>query len=79
MKKMLKKNPDFTKTVLWAFDAIMTFLTIDAEVSAPDLSDQRAECIYSCDVAVGGVLLQWQHSSGKGPGPPPATSLRGVK
>ena len=58
------------------------YLKSDAVVSAPDLSDPRAEyviCTDACDVAAGGVLLQWQHPSGRGPGPPDGVPLRGDK
>ncbi|KAL3911560.1 MAG: hypothetical protein SGPRY_008648, partial [Prymnesium sp.] len=86
MTEMLRKTPDFTKTswqaVKESFEAIITFLRSDACVSAPDLSDPYAEyviCTDACDVAAGGVLLQWQHPSGKGPGPPPGVPLRGGK
>ena len=86
MIEMLRKSPD-PKKATWdgvrqSFDAILTFLQSDAIISAPDLSDPLAEyviCTDACDIAAGGVLLQWQHPSGKGGGPPPGTPLRGGK
>ena len=33
----------------------------------------------ACDVAVGGSLLQWQHPSGRGPGPPEGTTVRNLE
>lgn len=86
MNEMLRKKPDPTKTswqaVRESFEAIMAFLKTDAVVSAPDLSDPLAEyviCTDACDVAIGGVLLQWQHPSGRGPPPPAGVPLRGGK
>lgn len=88
MVELLRSKPDPKKTgpnpwegVRQSFEAILTFLKSDAVVSAPDLADPRAEyviCPDACDIAAGGVLLQWQHSApGGGPGPPAGTPLRG--
>ena len=84
MTEALKKNPDPVKTnptsIAESFNAIMTFLKSDAVMAAPDLHDPRAEYVIvtdACDVAAGGALLQWQHPSGAGPGPPPDVPLRG--
>ena len=84
MTEMLKKNPSPEKATATAlrqsFEAIISFLRSDAVVAAPDLQDPKAEyviCTDACDVAAGGVLLQWQHPSGRGPGPPAGTPLRG--
>ena len=63
-----------------SFEAIMLFLRSSAVVSAPDLSDPRAEYVIvcdACDIAAGGALLQWQYPGGNGPGPPAGTPLRG--
>ena len=86
MVEMTKAKPDPKKAswegVRQSFEAIIGFLRSDAVVSAPDLSDPLAEyviCTDACDVAAGGVLLQWQHPSGKGPGPPPSVPVRGGK
>ena len=86
MVEMTKAKPDPKKAswegVRQSFEAIIGFLRSDAVVSAPDLSDPLAEyviCTDACDVAAGGVLLQWQHPSGKGPGPPPSIPVRGGK
>lgn len=86
MTEMLRKKPDLTKTsweaVEQSFRAIITFLNSKAIVAAPDLRDPLAEyviCTDACDVAAGGVLLQWQHPTGAGPGPPPGVPLRGGK
>ena len=86
MVEMTKAKPDPKKAswegVRQSFEAIIVFLRSDAVVSAPDLSGPLAEyviCTDACDVAAGGVLLQWQHPSGKGPGPPPSIPVRGGK
>ena len=71
------------KAVEHSFECILMFLKSSAVVSAPDLSDPLAEyvvCTDACDVAAGGVLLQWQWpGKGPGPGPPEGTPLRGGK
>ena len=81
LKKNSKEPPDDDWSgVQQSFEAIVDFLQSSAVVSAPDLSDPRAEfviCTDACDIAAGGVLLQWQHPSGRGPGPPPGVPLRG--
>jgi hypothetical protein len=67
-----------------SYEAIMIFLQSSAVVSAPDLHDPLAEyviCPDACNIAVGGVLLQWQwpvHGE-NGPGPPAGTPLRAGK
>ena len=64
-----------------SFRAILDLLTSSAVVSCPDLADPLAEYVLvtdACDVAVGGALLQWQHPSGQGPGPPEGTPVRGA-
>ena len=67
-----------------SYEAIMMFLQSSAVVSAPDLQDPLAEyviCPDACNIAVGGVLLQWQwpvHGE-NGPGPPAGTPLRAGK
>ena len=67
-----------------SYEAIMMFLQSSAVVSAPDLHDPLAEyviCPDACNIAVGGVLLQWQwpvHGE-HGPGPPAGTPLRAGK
>ena len=89
-KQTLPFDPRYTKgtpehAVAWnavqqSFEAIMLFLRSSAVVSAPDLSDPLAEYVIvcdACDIAAGGALLQWQHPSGRGPGPPAGTPLRG--
>ena len=63
-----------------SFEAIMLFLRSSAVMAAPDLRDPLAEYIIvcdACDIAAGGALLQWQHPSGNGPGPPAGTPMRG--
>ena len=88
MTDMLKKGAvakeGFTSTqreaVKQSCQAIMTFMQSDAVMSAPDLKDPLAEyviCPDACDVAAGGVLLQWQHPTSGGPGPPKHVPLRG--
>ena len=94
MNEMLKKMPlndprlkdgtaEHTKSwdgVQQSFEAIMIFLRSSAVVSAPDLTDPRAEYVIvcdACDVAAGGALLQWQYPGSNGPGPPAGTPLRG--
>ncbi|RPG36136.1 MAG: hypothetical protein CBB72_004845, partial [Muricauda sp. TMED12] len=55
-----------------SWQAIMDHLDSDAVVSTPDFDDPLAEfviCTDASDIAVGGVLMQWQHPTGKGPGP----------
>ena len=67
-----------------SYEAILMFLQSSAVVSAPDFQDPLAEfviCTDACNVAVGGVLLQWQwpvHGE-NGPGPPVGTPLRAGK
>ena len=93
LKKMPEKDPRGTPgtpehTQAWnavrqSYEAIMTFMTSRAIVSAPDLSDPHAEyviCTDACDVAAGGALLQWQWpGEGYGPGPPAGIPMRGQK
>ena len=84
MTEKLKKGADLSTWcgVQQSFEAIMLFLQSSAIVSAPDLADPLAEyviCTDACNIAAGGVLLQWQHPTGRGPGPPPGTPLRGGK
>ena len=86
MNAMLKKGAVYDSKAQAAIDesfgAILTFLKSSAVVSAPDLRDPRAEyviCTDACDIAAGGVLLQWQHPSGRGPPPPPGVPMRGGK
>ena len=97
MNALLKKMPDNDPrgtpgtpehTNAWSavrqsYDAIMTFMTSRAIVSAPDLSDPNAEyviCTDACDIAAGGALLQWQWpGEGFGPGPPAGVPMRGAK
>ena len=66
-----------------SYEAILMFLKSDAVVSAPDLKDPLAEyviCTDACNVAAGGVLLQWQwRKPGPSARPPPGTPLRGMK
>ena len=65
-----------------SFRAIVSHLSSDAVVSGPDLEDPLAEFVLvtdACDVAVGGSLLQWQHPSGRGPGPPEGTTVRNLE
>ena len=48
-------------------------------MACPDFTDPNAEfviCTDACDIAVGAVLMQWQHPSGCGPGPPEGVPLR---
>ena len=64
MTEKLKKNSDLSdwSGVQQSFEAIMLFLQSSAIVSAPDLADPLAEyviCTDACNVAAGGVLLQW--------------------
>ena len=64
-----------------SFRAIVAHLSSDAIVAGPDLEDPLAEYVLvtdACDVAVGGCLLQWQHPSGRGPGPPEGTTVRNL-
>ena len=82
LKKDAKSTPEAWEGVRQSFEAIMMFLKSDAVVSAPDLKDPMAEyviCTDACDVAAGGVLLQWQHPTGKGPRPPNGVPMRGDK
>jgi hypothetical protein len=84
MSEKLKKGANISdwSGVQQSFEEIMLFLQSSAIVSAPDLADPLAEyviCTDACNVAAGGVLLQWQHPTGRGPGPPPGTPLRGGK
>ena len=79
-RKGTPENLEAFEGVKQSFQAIMMFLRSSAVVSAPDLRDPFAEYVIvcdACDVAGGGALMQWQHPSGKGPGPPPGTPLRG--
>jgi len=72
------------KGVQESYEAIMLFLQSSAVVSAPDFQDPLAEfviCPDACNIAVGGVLLQWQwpiHGT-RGPGPPAGVPLRAGK
>ncbi len=88
-KTLIPNDPRYMKgtqehAIAWdavqqSFEAIMLFLRSSAVVSAPDLSDPLAEYVIvcdACDVAAGGALLQWQHPSGRGPGPPAGIPLR---
>ena len=90
LKKMSPKDPRLVSgskehTVAWnavqqSFEAIMLFLRSSAIVSAPDLRDPYAEYVIvcdACDVAAGGVLMQWQYPGSNGPGPPAGVPLRG--
>ena len=90
LKKMSPKDPRLVAgskehTTAWdavqqSFEAIMLFLRSSAIVSAPDLRDPYAEFVIvcdACDVAAGGVLLQWQYPGSNGPGPPAGVPLRG--
>ena len=67
-----------------SYEAILMFLQSSAVISAPDLQDPLAEyviCTDACDIAAGGVLLQWQwpvHGE-FGPGPPAGIPIRGEK
>ena len=57
------ENRDLMSGVQQSYEAILMFLQSSAVVSAPDLQDPLAEyviCPDACDIAVGGVLLQWQ-------------------
>ena len=63
-----------------AVNAINSFLVSDQVMGLPDFTDPNAEfviCPDACNVAVGGVLLQWQHPDRPGPGPPPGVPMRG--
>ena len=69
------------ESVRQSYEAVCEHLASDAVVAAPCLDDPLAEfvlCTDASDVAVGGALLQWQHPSGKGPGPPPTATLRNL-
>ena len=82
-KRFIEGTPEHQQAwaaVQQSFEAIMLFLRSSAVVSAPDLSDPAAEYVIvcdACDIAAGGALLQWQHPSGRGPGPPAGVPLRG--
>ena len=80
---MLRKNGVWNQgAVDIAVKAINSFLTSDAVMGFPDFVDPLAEfvlCPDACNVAVGGVLLQWQHPGGAGPGPPSGTPMRGER
>ena len=56
-----------------SWQAVVEYLDSDAVLAAPDYDDPNAEfviCTDASDYAVGGVLMQWQHSDSVGPGPP---------
>jgi hypothetical protein len=83
----MKRGPGYTFTeedrtsVEDSFHAIVSHLSSSAVVAGPDLEDPLAEFVLvtdACDVAVGGSLLQWQHPSGRGPGPPEGTTVRNL-
>ena len=84
MKQGTPEHQDMMRGVQQSYEAIMTFLQSSAIVAAPDFQDPLAEfviCPDACNVAVSGVLLQWQwpiHGE-HGPGPPAGTPLRGGK
>ena len=84
MNGMLKKegNTPTEKELSDSFHAILSYLRSDAIVALPDLADPLAEyviCTDACDISVGGVLMQWQHPTGAGPGPPDNVPIRGEK
>ena len=63
-----------------AVSAINSFLISDTVIGLPEFTDPQAEfvvCPDACNVAVGGVLMQWQHPQRPGPGPPAGVPLRG--
>ena len=67
--------------VFEAWQAITAHLSSDAVVASPDFDDPLAEFVLTpdaSDVAVGGCLMQWQHGSGRGPGPPAGQDVRGL-
>ena len=67
--------------VFEAWQAITAHLSSDAVVASPDFDDPLAEFVLTpdaSDVAVGGCLMQWQHESGRGPGPPAGQDVRGL-
>ena len=75
MNEKLRKGADMKDLtgVKQSFEAILLFLRSSAVVAAPDLADPLAEyviCTDACDVAAGGVLLQWQHPNSCACGPP---------
>ena len=80
---ILRKNGHWDQeSVDKAVEAVNSFLVSDNVLSAPDFTDPNAEfviCPDACDVALGGVLLQWQHPQRPGPGPPDGVPLRGEK
>ena len=78
------ENVDMMTGIQQSYEAIMMFLQSSAIVSAPDLQDPLAEyviCPDACDIAVGGVLLQWQWPTAgeRGPGPDAGVPLRAGK
>ena len=83
-KKGTPEHIEMMAGVQQSYEAIMMFLQSSAVISAPDFQDPLAEfviCPDACDIAAGGVLLQWQwpvHGE-FGPGPPAGTPLRGSK
>ena len=78
------ENRDLMSGVQQSYEAILMFLQSSAVVSAPDLQDPLAEyviCPDVCDIAVGGVLLQWQWPvlGERGPGPDAGVPMRSTK
>ena len=84
MQKGTPEHEEMMKGVQQSYEAILMFLQSSNVVSAPDLQDPLAEfviCPDACDIAVGGVLLQWQWPvpRERGPGPPAGVPLRAGK
>ena len=81
LTNMTKKGQVMVKEeVEAAFVAINSYLLSTAVVYPPDLRDPLAEyllCPDACDVAAGGVLLQWQHPQYPGMPAPAGTRIRG--
>ena len=81
LTNMLSKGGQYDQeAVAEAVKAINSFLVSDQVMGLPDFTDPLAEfvvCSDACDVAVGGVLMQWQHPDRPGPGPPQGVAMRG--
>jgi site-specific DNA-cytosine methylase len=66
-------NEHEQECVRQSYYAIMEHLNSDVVLAAPDFDDPWASfviCTDASDFAIGGVLMQWQHPSPRGPGPP---------
>ena len=80
---MLKKDSVYDpEAVRQAVTAINELLISDEVMSLPNFDDPLAHfvlCTDASEISVGGVLMQWQHTLQRGPGPPSGVPLGGEK